>query len=273
MSDHISLAAALTGTTSTSARTSDGGEQAVRDTTVGEGWGGPHAFRVDHLGDRRLSREPTDRQGPAPSGTSRGFLAPDRSRHGSGQSGRAPCTVGIWLPPAEPIPPSPFLERLFQGGIDYEADVVAEILRLHREAVVIDGEDAEAHEAATIAAMRAGLSPILNARLPVDLVGRRVGKPDLLVAAVGGGCRAADVKWHQNLEPALGKTSELPGRCSSLGDPAFEDAAVDAVHDGASGIVTALSGDEVKLVSLDEATAGTRPVPKPLLHVAQALLA
>jgi predicted RecB family nuclease len=131
------------------------------------------------------------------------------------------------LVPAEPIPPSPFLERLFQGGIDYEADVVAEILRLHREAVVIDGTDAAAREAATIVAMRAGLSPILNARLPVDLVGRRVGKPDLLVAAVGGGCRAADVKWHQNLEPALGKTSELPGRCSSLGDPAFEDAAVD----------------------------------------------
>jgi 6-phosphofructokinase 1 len=53
----------------------------------------------------------------------------------------------------------------------------------------------------------------------------------------------------------------------------FGVAAVDAVHDGASGIVTALSGDEVKLVSLDEATAGIRPVPKSLLHVAQALLA
>jgi ATP-dependent phosphofructokinase / diphosphate-dependent phosphofructokinase len=49
-------------------------------------------------------------------------------------------------------------------------------------------------------------------------------------------------------------------------------AAVDAVHEGASQVLTALSGDEIKLIPLDEA-AGSRPVPKALLHVAQVLLA
>lgn len=51
----------------------------------------------------------------------------------------------------------------------------------------------------------------------------------------------------------------------------FGVAAVDAVHDGASGAMTAVGGDEVSLIPLEEATAGIRPVPKALLDVAQAL--
>ncbi len=53
----------------------------------------------------------------------------------------------------------------------------------------------------------------------------------------------------------------------------FGVAAVDAVHDGASGAMTALDGHEVRLISLDEATASIRTVPKSLLDVAQALRA
>ncbi|MHB1594734.1 MAG: 6-phosphofructokinase [Streptosporangiaceae bacterium] len=52
----------------------------------------------------------------------------------------------------------------------------------------------------------------------------------------------------------------------------FGVAAVEAAHDGASNVITALSGDAITLVPLGEATAGIRPVPKTLLHVIQALL-
>jgi phosphofructokinase-like protein len=48
--------------------------------------------------------------------------------------------------------------------------------------------------------------------------------------------------------------------------------AVDAVHEGSGGVVAALSGDEIRLVGLDEATAGIKAVPKELLYVAKALL-
>jgi hypothetical protein len=120
------------------------------------------------------------------------------------------------LQPGEPIPPDPFTQRLFANGNAFEAEIVAEVVRLNPQTVVTPAGNSQALEDATLAAMSAGSSPILNARLPADLVGRRVGRPDLLVAAPGGGYRPGDVKWHQNLEPASGKRSALPGLCSSL---------------------------------------------------------
>ena len=48
--------------------------------------------------------------------------------------------------------------------------------------------------------------------------------------------------------------------------------AVDAVHDGAAGVMAALAGDAIRFVGLDEATAGIKMVPKDLLHVARSLL-
>jgi RNase_H superfamily len=120
------------------------------------------------------------------------------------------------LQPGEPIPPDPFMQRLFANGNAFEAEIVVEALRLHPRAVVIAAEDSQALEATTLAAMRAGSSPILSARLPADRAGRRIGRPDLLVAAPSGGYWPVDIKWHQNLEPAGGKSSALPGLCSSL---------------------------------------------------------
>ena len=52
----------------------------------------------------------------------------------------------------------------------------------------------------------------------------------------------------------------------------FGVAAVDAVHDGAAGVMAALAGDAIRFVGLDEATSGIKMVPKELLHVARALL-
>jgi 6-phosphofructokinase 1 len=51
----------------------------------------------------------------------------------------------------------------------------------------------------------------------------------------------------------------------------FGVAAVSAVHDGASGVMTALDGYEVTLIRLDDATAGIRMVPKALLDLANEL--
>ena len=129
------------------------------------------------------------------------------------------------LQPGEPLPPGPFTRRLFANGNAFEAEIVAEVLRLHPRAIVIDADSSDALEAATHAAMRERSSPILGARLPSDLEGRRVGRPDVLIAAPGGGYWPVDVKWHQNLEPASSKRSPLPGMCSPL-DALVRDAAI-----------------------------------------------
>src|SRR6266849_865573 len=69
------------------------------------------------------------------------------------------------LLPAEPVPPDPALERRFRRGLEFEADVLEEITRLHPEAVVIEGEDTAAREAATVLALSGVARLILNGRL------------------------------------------------------------------------------------------------------------
>jgi predicted RecB family nuclease len=133
-----------------------------------------------------------------------------------------------FLHPAEPIPVDPFTQRLFDSGNAFEVEVFNELRGLHPKAVVIDkgAKYAEA-QAETLAAMQSDASLILGGWLPSDPTHRRVGKPDILVRAEGGGYRPIDVKWHQNLEPAAGKKSALPGRCSPLESPSYEDATID----------------------------------------------
>jgi predicted RecB family nuclease len=127
----------------------------------------------------------------------------------------------------EPTPPDPFTKRLFAHGNAFEAEVVAEILSLNPEATSVQGADANALETASAAAMAAGVSPILNARLPADFEGRRVGRPDLLVGGAAGGYRAVDIKWHQSLTPSTDNASNLPGLCTELDGLAYENAVVD----------------------------------------------
>ena len=129
------------------------------------------------------------------------------------------------LGPAEPIPPSPVLERRFQRGRLFEAEIVADLRRLHPDTITVEGADPAALEVATSAAIAAGSPLILGGRLPSDATGRRVGKPDLLVAAPGGGYRPVDIKHHMALEPA--EPRSLPSTCSELARPAFEDAETD----------------------------------------------
>jgi predicted RecB family nuclease len=102
------------------------------------------------------------------------------------------------LVPAQPLPVDVFTQRLVDRGVAYEAAVTARLRELHPRAVVIESGGSEA-ERATLDAMRARASLILNGRL-CDAIGRRVGKPDLLIAAKGGGYHAADIKCHMTVD-------------------------------------------------------------------------
>jgi predicted RecB family nuclease len=126
--------------------------------------------------------------------------------------------------PSEPWPASPVLKRRFARGQQFEAEVVARLLALHPAASVITGGAPAGREDVTLASMEAGAALILGGRLPVDLAGRRVGEPDLLVAATGSsGYRPVDVKHHRCLETGAGG---WPARCSPLDRLAWEAAEV-----------------------------------------------
>ena len=115
--------------------------------------------------------------------------------------------------PSEPRPAAPLLERRFARGRQFEEEIVSRLCGLH-PAFVVRGEARSGREEVTLGAMKAGAPLILGGRLPVDLAGRRVGEPDLLVAAAGGpGYRPVDIKHHRCLDADPGG---WPARCSPL---------------------------------------------------------
>jgi predicted RecB family nuclease len=105
------------------------------------------------------------------------------------------------------------VERRFAAGRRFEAEVVARLLAAHPAACVVGAADREGREAATLAAMRAGAPVIVGGRLPADPAARRVGEPDLLVAAAGPGYRPVDIKHHRCLDEGPGG---LPARSTPL---------------------------------------------------------
>jgi predicted RecB family nuclease len=116
--------------------------------------------------------------------------------------------------PGELLPASRLVERRLARGRRFEEEVVARLATLHPDMHVVAGEDRAGREVATLGAMRAGAPVIVGGRLPADLAGRRVGEPDLLVAAPGGsGYRPVDVKHHRCLR---GEPGGLAARCSPL---------------------------------------------------------
>ncbi|HET7016791.1 MAG TPA: TM0106 family RecB-like putative nuclease [Streptosporangiaceae bacterium] len=146
------------------------------------------------------------------------------------------------LVPAEPLPPSPPLQRRLDRGVAFEREVVTRLVELHPGAVVITAQDPErtdavkaARETETLRAMTDGVPLIIAGRLPTDLVGRRVGEPDLLVAVDGGSrYRPVDIKHHRTLQgvpgdssPGLARqsTGSVQALCSSLDRLAWEYAA------------------------------------------------
>jgi predicted RecB family nuclease len=129
--------------------------------------------------------------------------------------------------PAEPVPVPPIIERRFERGRQFELSVVADIVTIHADACVVTGAGAATLEASTLEAIANSAPLILGGRLPPDLSGRRVGKPDLLVHASEGCYRPVDIKHHVALESALPDRRGIPGLWSSLNRPWFENAAVD----------------------------------------------
>ncbi len=126
------------------------------------------------------------------------------------------CPVrGQWdlLRPCEPPPPSPAQERLARRGREFEAQILSRVLEMHPGAVAVPGLPAPDRESATAQAMAAGVPVITGGRLPQDLIGQRVGEPDLLVRAAGGGYRPVDVKHHLAL---TSEPSPFAGRSASL---------------------------------------------------------
>lgn len=98
------------------------------------------------------------------------------------------------LRPADPAPPSSFVQALGERGVTHEHEVTARLLALHGDdAVRIAEGDPEARVAATVAAMADGAGLIIGGRLPVDTDGRRVAEPDVLVRA---GERPVDGRWR-----------------------------------------------------------------------------
>ena len=123
--------------------------------------------------------------------------------------------------PCDPLPVSPLLERRFAAGREFEAEVVAGLVPLHPGACVVAEPDRDERAAVTAAAMKAGTPVIVGGRLPADPAGRRVGEPDLLVAAEGSGYRPVDIKHHRCLDAGPGG---LPALCSALATLAWEAA-------------------------------------------------
>ncbi|HEV2372225.1 MAG TPA: TM0106 family RecB-like putative nuclease [Streptosporangiaceae bacterium] len=118
--------------------------------------------------------------------------------------------------PSAPVPAPPGLERRMARGRQFETEVVAQLIALHPDARAVPGGDRskrnkDEREQATLAAMTAGVPLILAGRLPADLTQRRVGEPDLLVAAGSSGYRAVDIKHHRCLD---GGPGGWPALCS-----------------------------------------------------------
>lgn len=123
--------------------------------------------------------------------------------------------------PCEPPPPAPAQERLAERGREFEATILSRVLELHPGAVAVPFLPAPDREQATARAMVAGAPVITKGRLPQDLVAQRVGEPDLLVGAPGGGYRPVDVKHHLAL---TSEPSPFAGRSASLERLTWEEA-------------------------------------------------
>jgi predicted RecB family nuclease len=134
------------------------------------------------------------------------------------------------LRPCEPLPPSRELQRRFDRGREFEDAAAADLEDASEGVVVTVAGTQEELEVATTDAIANRAPIIVGGRLPTDLAGKRVGKPDLLVRASDGGYRPVDIKHHMALGPGDSSASKLPALCSSIDAPTFEEAVVDPAY-------------------------------------------
>ena len=141
------------------------------------------------------------------------------------------------------------LAELFDGGAQFEAAVLEQLISSYRGRVVdlrpLLSNTPEVQLEACVRAMSSGAQVIIGGCLPVDLPGHRVGSPDLLIRGADRANRSpayhpVEVKWHRIIvrsRPADGDAEEPHVlRYSTLTDPRAE---------AASGI----SGYELRLAS------------------------
>ena len=101
-------------------------------------------------------------------------------------------------------------ERM-EDGPTFEDDVVASLVQASRGAVDLRAHDGDksAHVAETLAHLQAGTRLIIGGRLPDDVAGGRLGKPDLLIRAEDQpdctpGYHVGDIKHHLATERKSG---------------------------------------------------------------------
>lgn len=129
-----------------------------------------------------------------------------------------------------PLPePGPVQQMIIDDGVEFERHVVEMIRTEYEPGRVrfvdeLDGADEAGWVrqrdeviAATVRAMEDGVELIVGGWLPS--VGRRSGRPDLLVRHPDGGYVPADIKHHRTQDAAAGEGKRHPARVSALTGP------------------------------------------------------
>ena len=157
-----------------------------------------------------------------------GRISPLRPRDAS-FARRCPQRVQLdVLQPCEPLPDTPFLQKLLRAGDKHENETLAELFHGIEDVVTIEADDPDAREWHTSRAAERGALVIAGGRLPIDHEGHRVGEPDLLVRH-GDGYLPIDVKSHKSLEGAK-KEGRGTARVSELAAPFLDAAVTDIEH-------------------------------------------
>ena len=120
--------------------------------------------------------------------------------------------------------PSAEMQRMFDEGVAFEEDVLADLaISLGRGLVSIEAHlSREESVRLTLDAMRGGALMISNGWLPDDRAGGRQGRPDLLLRVIGSDGVAfyvpGDIKAHKTLNEAKTKSAfiSLPGEPSAV---------------------------------------------------------
>ena len=143
------------------------------------------------------------------------------------------------LQPCEPLPDSPFLQKLIRAGEEYEGEAFGTLFDGVEGVVVVEGDDPDAREWHTMRALESGALLVAGGRLPVDHEGHRVGEPDLLVRH-GDGYLPVDVKSHKALERVKKSGAVGTALVSSVSAPTFDAASVDVEFNGRRHVGDAL---------------------------------
>ena len=127
------------------------------------------------------------------------------------------CPVRLQLDvlrPADPRPPSPELQRLFEDGSKFEIEVTKQLEVVAEDDWVFVDEQSTGAVDETLRVMNDRASVIVGSNLPPDNAGKRSGKPDLLVHD-GYGYVPVDIKNHR----ALDQGTKRPALTSALESP------------------------------------------------------